>query len=176
MQFTQYDNTSAVAEERLFLKNYSIPFVQLDTTKTILVFAHIQNSVDKRRLIEEPSQYVGPSSKTIDDFIKHPDLKAFYIGNINPQLITYPLGKPEHKPEMMKQIQVMKEERERMMAPMQEMHDSLMRQMNEMSAGFEKVIENKDTIINALMKKNKEMKEQIEALKLTINAGCATEI
>ena len=174
LQFTQYDNTAAVAEERLFLKNYSIPFVQLETTKTILVFAHIQNSVDKRRLIEEPSQYVGPSPKTVDDFIKHPDLKAFYVGNINPNLITYPLGKPEHKPEMMKQIQVMKEERERMMAPMQDMYNGLMGQMNEMRAGFEKVIQNKDTLIDALMKKIKELKEQNEALQInntTIEVG-----
>lgn len=169
LQITQYDNKAAVAEERLFLKDYSIPFVQLDTTKTILVFAHIQNSVDKRRLIEEPSQYVRPSSKTIDDFIKHPELKAFYIGNLNQSLISYPPGKPEHKPEMMKQIRDMNEERERMMAPMQDMYNSLMGQMNEMRAGFEKVIENKDTLINALIKKNKEMKDHIEGLQLIIN-------
>jgi regulator of replication initiation timing len=46
------------------------------------------------------------------------------------------------------------------------MYNSLMGQMNEMRAGFDKVIENKDTIINALMKKLKELKEENEALKI----------
>jgi len=57
---------------------------------------------------------------------------------------------------------------------MQDMYNGLMGQMNEMRAGFEKVIDNKDTLINALMKKIKELKEQNEALQLnntTIEIG-----
>ena len=35
---TKYDDEAELAEEKDFLKNYTIPFVQLDTMKTILVF------------------------------------------------------------------------------------------------------------------------------------------
>ena len=35
---TSYDDEASLAEEKLFLKNYTIPFVQLDPLKTILVF------------------------------------------------------------------------------------------------------------------------------------------
>lgn len=36
---TKFDESSSVAEERKFLKDYTIPFVQLDSNKTILVFS-----------------------------------------------------------------------------------------------------------------------------------------
>ena len=37
------------AEERSFLKDYTIPFVQLDPMKTILVFSHHHNSVSIKK-------------------------------------------------------------------------------------------------------------------------------
>ena len=51
LQTVRYNDDEAIAEEKHFLKNYTIPFVQLDVTKTILVFPHIHNSVDKKTLI-----------------------------------------------------------------------------------------------------------------------------
>ena len=38
---TKYDDDKDMAEEKGFLKNYTIPFVQLDPMKTILVFSHV---------------------------------------------------------------------------------------------------------------------------------------
>ena len=38
---TRYDENAAVAEEKHFLKGYTIPFVQLDPMKCILVFSHL---------------------------------------------------------------------------------------------------------------------------------------
>ena len=43
-----YDDNAALAEEKAFLKNYSVPFVQLEPKKTILVFSHIHNTFDKK--------------------------------------------------------------------------------------------------------------------------------
>jgi len=37
---TRYETNTSIAEERFFLKEYTIPFVQLDPLKTILVFSH----------------------------------------------------------------------------------------------------------------------------------------
>lgn len=37
---TKFDETSSVAEENFFLKDYTIPFVQLESKKTILIFSH----------------------------------------------------------------------------------------------------------------------------------------
>ena len=49
---TQYNEEACLAEEREFLKNYTVPFVQLDPLKTILVFSHSHNTFDKRKLLE----------------------------------------------------------------------------------------------------------------------------
>ena len=68
---TKYDDTAALAEERLFLKEYKIPFVQMNSLKTILVFAHNQNSFDKKKLLETlPNPTVHETTVTVDDFVK----------------------------------------------------------------------------------------------------------
>ena len=46
---TSYDPTASLAEEKHFLKNYTIPFVQLDPKKVILVFSHSHNTFDKKK-------------------------------------------------------------------------------------------------------------------------------
>ena len=94
--------------------------------------------------------------------IKNKLLKEFYIDNLNTILLSYPLGKPSLKPEMMKQIDNLIEERKKLEVPMQEMYQQMHAQMNaqitEMRTSHEKVIANKDILINALMKQNKELK------------------
>ena len=48
-----------------FLKNYTIPFVQLDPIKTILCFSHDQNTFDKAKLLDNKHpKYVKWSGKT----------------------------------------------------------------------------------------------------------------
>jgi len=52
LKHTKYNDDADMAEEKEFLKNYTIPFIQLDPAKSILVFAHQYNTFDKRVLIE----------------------------------------------------------------------------------------------------------------------------
>ena len=47
---TKYDDNAALAEEKAFLKDYTVPFVQLDPLKSILVFSHEHNTYDKRKM------------------------------------------------------------------------------------------------------------------------------
>ena len=49
LEQTKYEDTAALAEERAFLKDYTIPFIQLDPLKSILVFSHEHNTFDKRK-------------------------------------------------------------------------------------------------------------------------------
>ena len=58
LEQTRYDDDAELAEEKKFLKNYSIPLVQLDPKKSILVFAHQDNTFDKRRLLPGHPNYV----------------------------------------------------------------------------------------------------------------------
>jgi glycosyltransferase involved in cell wall biosynthesis len=79
LKLTQYDNDAEIAEEKLFLKNYTIPFVQLDPMKTILCFAHDENTFDKRKLlINYNKDYVRLTRFIPRIFIKDKKLVEFY--------------------------------------------------------------------------------------------------
>lgn len=111
-----YDNSAALAEEKKFLKDYTIPFVQLDPIKTILVFSHEHNTFDKKKLLKDADPRVTkPSNKTVDMFIKQPVLKEFYMNDINEILKSYKPGEPSMKPDVLKQIVEIEEKREQMM-------------------------------------------------------------
>ena len=55
---TRFDDTASVAEEKKFLKGYTIPFVQLDSKKSILVFSHIHNSYYKKNMLEDTNIFI----------------------------------------------------------------------------------------------------------------------
>lgn len=76
---TKYDDEAEIAEEKKFLKNYTIPFVQLDPKKTILCFAHAYNTFDKRKLIQNPNpNYVRETKMKLKNFIKDKTIATFY--------------------------------------------------------------------------------------------------
>jgi len=123
LNVSKYDENAALAEEKSFLKDYTIPFVQLDPLKVILVFSHIHNTFDKKRLLEgtPDPRFCKPSDRTVDEFVKQPELKEFYMNEIESLLVTYAPGLPEMKPDVLKQIKEIDERRKRdMEARMQE--------------------------------------------------------
>jgi len=111
---TRYDDNAAIAEEKAFLKNYTIPFVQLDPLKVILVFSHQHNTFDKRKLLDMPHpSYCKSSNLKVDEFIKEPKLKNFYMNEIEILLNNYEPGRPEMKPDVLKQIVDIEERRKK---------------------------------------------------------------
>ena len=115
---TRYEEDACLAEEKSFLKNYTIPFVQFDTTKTILVFSHVHNTYDKKQLLEnQHPDYVKPSSKSLDMFIKKTDtsdkIKKFFMEDIDLALENYSPGSPSMKPDVLNQIEELKSKRQK---------------------------------------------------------------
>ena len=107
-----------MAEEREFLLNYTVPLVQLDPLKTILVFSHIQNTFDKKKLLDNPNDLFRECDKTVDMFIKHPyenKIKSFFLKDIDKELDNYKHGDPIMKPDVLKQIKELEAERALMM-------------------------------------------------------------
>ena len=97
-----------------------MPFIQLDPMKTILVFSHEHNTFDKRKLLENPSpQFVKPTTKTVDMFIKNKDMKDFYMNRIVNYLKNYAPGRPNMKPDVLKQIEEINAKRQKDMENMQ---------------------------------------------------------
>jgi hypothetical protein len=117
LNITKYNETASLAEEKEFLKNYTIPFVQLDPLKCILVFAHIQNTFDKRKLLENENQFFKLSDKKVEDFIRYDaevNIKRFFLKEIDQKLSQYKLGDPIMKPDVLKQIKQIEAERDEM--------------------------------------------------------------
>ena len=80
LEQTRYDDDAEMAEEKKFLKNYTIPFVQLNPEKTILVFAHQYNTFDKRKLLVNPNpRFVKPTNMKPSIFIKDKEILKFYV-------------------------------------------------------------------------------------------------
>ena len=112
---TRFDENSSVAEEKKFLKDYTIPFVQLDPKKTILVFSHTQNSFDKKELLNQgPSPYIHETDVLPHDLVKEPVVLKFFMEDIDEKLNSYDPGRAENKKDVTKQLETLKAERAKM--------------------------------------------------------------
>tara|TARA_B000000441_G_C21737865_1_gene351286 strand:- start:302 stop:1546 length:1245 start_codon:yes stop_codon:yes gene_type:complete len=133
LEQTKYEDGAALAEEKAFLKQYTIPFVQLDPMKSILVFSHEHNTFDKRKMFEQKQdpQFFKESSKTVDMFIKNDNeqsIKSFFMEDIDKLLDEYDPGKPEMKPDVLKQIKEIEAKRAQMIAEHQKEHGPIILQ------------------------------------------------
>ena len=166
---TGYDNEACLAEEKKFLKNYTIPFVQLDPMKSILVFSHNHNSFDKKILLSDaPNPYVNVSNVSVDEIIKEQHLKEFFMRDIDKMLESYEPGKPENKPDVLKQMNEMKKSREKREKEMKE-------QEQKNKAGFlnpNNTTNNKTDktnemymLLNELLMENNHLKDKVKYLE-----------
>jgi len=158
---TKYNESACLAEEKEFLKNYTIPFAQLDPKHTILVFSHIHNTFDKKKLLSSaPNKFVKPSDKTVDDFLydEHIELKKFFMEDIDDILNIYDPGKPEMKPDVIKQTQEIHEERMKMQQEMDKNKGKIMMQHPQLG---EVALDN-NQIVDLLNKLQNEIKQRVE--------------
>jgi len=161
---TQYENHAALAEEKAFLKNYTIPFVQLDPMKSILVFSHEHNTFDKRKMLENPHPDVfKPSPKTVDMFIrtkKEEHIKNFFLKDIDELLAKYDPGLPIMKPDVLKQIKEIDEQRAKMMEE-QNKHGPIMLQRE----GQQPVVLSSQEVIGIIEQQQRQIQEMGEHIQ-----------
>ena len=176
---TSYNEENALAEERHFLKNYTIPLKQLDTLKSIMVFSHKHNSLNKEKMLENmESTKTKLSRYKVDDFIKDPELKKFYMIDMNDLLTNYEPGKPENKPKLLEQIKKMEEERNKRLEDHNKMlmaqgrifsnhsqHQPGQQQIDELRKHYEKQMAEKVYLINELLKKIKDLNVELSQYK-----------
>lgn len=111
----RYNDEACLAEERAFLKDYTVPFVQLDPMKVILVFSHEHNTFDKRKLLVNANpDLVRDSPKKVMDFIKDAAQRRFYMVELEKLLENYAPGRPEMKPDVIAQTLQLEKERAKM--------------------------------------------------------------
>lgn len=101
---TSYQDDAVLAEEKHFLKNYTVPFVQFDSMKTILVVSHEQNTFDKKKLLSDKNKFVKESSLGVKHFIQNKELQHFYGEKINKLIQDYQPGDVKNKPKVLEEI------------------------------------------------------------------------
>ena len=179
---SRYEDHAALAEEKVFLKNYTIPFVQLDPLKCILVFSHEQNTFDKRILLDNPHpDYVRPSPKTVDMFIrggeKEAKIKKYFLEDIGGILEKYEPGSAKYKPDVLIQMKQIEAERDRIMQQqMQQMQNSQQQQqiMMQVPGGEPRalnmqeivgIIQQQQQHLQALTQRNQELEQMVMQLQ-----------
>jgi glycosyltransferase involved in cell wall biosynthesis len=168
----KYEEHAALAEEKAFLKNYSVPFVQLEPKKTILVFSHIHNTFDKKILLEHgENNFQKTSPRTVDEFIKDNNMKEFYMNTIDTLLQDYQPGHPSNKPDVLEQMVEIEQERQKIL----QQHNALqqgnivinqdgkeiilnnhqivqiIQNQQEQLVKFDKILQEKDNLIKSLI-------------------------
>ena len=165
LEQTSFSNTDCIAEEKHFLKDYTIPFLQLDSLKTILVFSHIHNSFDKKKLLEHPNPTVNLSSKIIDDFIKEPVIKMFFLKDIDHILNSYDAGKPQYKPDVLKQMDIIQKDRLSRLEQHQQMEVQQKKLQEKQYIDYKKQLGEQSVLIQQLMMENKLLKDKVNYME-----------
>ena len=164
---TKFDENSSVAEEKKFLKDYTIPFVQLDSKKTILVFSHKHNSFDKKELLAQgPNPNMHDTIITPSELDKEPEILKFFMEDINSLLEAYEPGKPQHKPDVTKQLAEIRENREKIIKEHMEKQEAMNR-LNMMSNPL--AVQNKlnemSYVIQQLSNENTQLQDKVKYLE-----------
>jgi glycosyltransferase involved in cell wall biosynthesis len=167
---TRFDEESSVAEEKKFLKDYTIPFVQLDPLKSILVFSHTQNSFDKKELLQQmPNPNIHDTTLLPKDFVKEEDILKFFMEDIDDILNNYNPGKPENKPDVKKQLAEIKLSRENQIQEIIKQQNQYNDTINKITMltnpqSFQQQINEQSNTIQQLLLENNKLKEQVEYL------------
>ena len=159
---TSYNDDNALAEERHFLKNYTIPLKQLDSLKSIIVFSHKHNSLNKEKLLDNMEiTRTMVTDYNINDLMPNNVLRQFYTQDMNTLLDTYEPGKPEHKPILMEQMKIMEDERNKRMDD----HTKILLAQNKLLAIYSNSVTKSVTTNNNNNNNNNNNSKDIESLK-----------
>lgn len=181
LQQTRYDDAACLAEEKHFLKNYTIPFVQLNPLKSILVFSHNHNSFDKKMLLDvPPSKYVKVSDKQVTDFIKEQSVLDFFMVDIDELLKFYEPGNPKYKPDVLKQMKEIQEKRDKIIEEHKKQQETNLKMgsivQNSKNIDYTKKIEEQNQLIMDLLRENSQLKEKNKYLENKIKELITTKI
>jgi len=74
----RYDDLAEKAEEKLFLKGFTTPILQLNTEETMLVICHADNTFDKRKLLDQGNPLLVKTNLKMKTLVADKGARAFY--------------------------------------------------------------------------------------------------
>lgn len=170
LNVTKFDEESSVAEERKFLKDYTIPFVQLESSKSILVFSHTQNSFDKKELLKQmPNPNIHETPMLPKDLVNEPEILQFFMEDIDVLLDNYSPGNPDLKVDVKKQLAELKIQRENQMKEMMQKRSEQQSLISKLTTinnqdTLNKQLNEQSVVIQQLTVENTKLKEQVSYL------------
>jgi glycosyltransferase involved in cell wall biosynthesis len=172
LETSKYDNCAAIAGEDKFLNNYTVPFVQLDPMKTILVFSHNHNTFDKRKMIDkitpEMNNFVRETTHRVSDFVKNDSIRNFITNKVDILLDKYEPGDPKHKPEVQQQLIELIQQKQTQRRLQQEENGPIVMKVNDSEPTTLSNAQVRE-ILTAQNKKINELYQIIENMKTDIN-------
>jgi BMFP domain-containing protein YqiC len=125
-------------------------------------------------MLENPNPYVTLSEKTVDDFVKEPDIKTFFMNSIDNFLEQYEPGRPEYKPEVHQQIQELTKKRTEAIENHQKMMQQQQRNtMNtnpmDLVIAYEKKLSEQSQMLQTILQENNTLRTKVEYLENKIN-------
>ena len=104
-----YQDEAALGEEKFFLKDYTVPLVQLDPFKVILVFSHPHNTFDKKKLLVDRTKTIVKDTDLKFTAFKMPSSCVdFFTDRMHVALAGYSQGEPAFKPDVQAASNVMR--------------------------------------------------------------------
>lgn len=179
---TKFEESSSVAEERKFLKDYTIPFVQLESTKSIVVFSHGHNSFDKKELLKQmPNPNIRETPLAPKDIIKEPDILKFFMEDVDSLLEHYHPGRPENKPDVQKQLLELKTQREIQFQEQMQKQAEYQNAMSKINTILnpqiaQQQMQEQAMLIQQITLENNQLKEQVDYLNAKIKQLIISQI
>ena len=88
LNITKFNDNDENGEEKHFLKHYTIPLIQLNPIHTILVFSHLLNTFDKKKLLQNGSNIRKTTYNPIQ-IIEGEQNQKFYLRDMTSLLKFY---------------------------------------------------------------------------------------
>jgi len=179
LEITEFNENDCLSEEKFFLKNYTIPLIQLNPLLSILVFRHIHNSFDKNELLNPNINSLSclREDVKVEDFIKDNELKIFYSEEIDNYLLPYKCGEIKNKPDILNHIKITNEKRKQQSLiynkkkeddndskKSEKMYDK--EYVDNLIKKYEDMIEKKSILIQNLLLKIKSLNENKQSIDL----------
>jgi hypothetical protein len=74
----RYDDKAEKAEEKLFMRDWQTPVLQLQSEQTMLVICHAHNTFDKRILLAQKNPLLKKTTLKLKNLVRDKKVRDFY--------------------------------------------------------------------------------------------------
>tara|TARA_A100001015_G_C14916634_1_gene682637 strand:- start:160 stop:1239 length:1080 start_codon:yes stop_codon:yes gene_type:complete len=120
-----FDDNRVFGEESSFLNNFTVPIIKLDADKTIVVFSHSLNTIDKRFIFKNEKHHkVKIVEKDLSYVITNEKYREF-VENNDDYVKDYEYGKLEFKKDIVEKMETIEKENNNKLSIVENLREKL---------------------------------------------------